>query len=193
MTDALEFIRRIDNWEKPPDYLFRVGEEHYKWPGEFTDEAKIAGPSKRIPKEVGTDYVPLQSRMGFVHARAQVTVHADGMALHDLALKLWMEHMSEIGQTPDADLFDPVALELLDEESGRSRAKLIRLLQWVDGRKELKRLQEKYKLEFHDGTFLWSLITSKQYVMPADSEEVPQEVIDAHAEPVYDEYIEEAQ
>jgi hypothetical protein len=161
------------------DLAMFVGQQ-YRWPSDFADEARIQGVSKAIPKSAIPLIEPGHTRLACIHPKAIAVVHADGMTLHDLAEELVREHT-------DSSETERNANDLIGPE-GQSALALIDLLKKAEKAKDLKRLEEKYEIEYLPGFFGFTYVTGLEYVCNLGETELPEELADKGIEPVIVEY-----
>jgi len=155
------------------DLCMWVGEKHYPWPNDFSDEAKRDGVSKRVPRKAIPYIEPGRTRLALIHPKAIVRVTAEGMTLYDLAVELTVEHAAPFAPAgwiePQVEKF--VEAELLCD--GQSTSGLTALLRKAQKAKDLKRLEEKYGIEYQAGVFGWCPLTAVHYVAQAGESEIP--------------------
>ena len=178
-----------------------VGKESYPWPHDFIEEARVQGVSLAVSKASIPDYDPGKTRLALAHPRAIVTVTADRMILADLAIELVREYVvgSCVEPTPEhraeliarwSDPGEPLEWDLAyaydklmvveSDQDGIKWANTLAMCFWLreaDKKKDLKRLEKKYGIEYQIGWLGFTFLTNIQYVARDDEEELPLELI----------------
>ena len=176
----------------PPDIAQYWGIGYYPWPQIAADENDKQGVSRMVPKTAIPDVEVGMTRIVGLHARAIVTVHADGMTLRDLLTELLGEYV----------FVEPLAFLGIDWEKyistdpqypefpqGITRRAFVNLLQVADEKNDLERLEEKYGIRYHGGFFGYGWLTSVQWVAPTAGTPLPEELRGVPAiRPVHVEY-----
>lgn len=186
-----------NNTYHPPDIAQFWGTGYYPWPQIAADENEKQGISRMVPKTAIPKIEVGMTRMVGLHARAIVTVHAEGMTLRDLLKELVEEHAEEIGALMhDAELdwaaYISVNPQYTEFPQGVTRRPFINLLQKADEEGDLERLEEKYEIRYSGGFFGFGWATSVQWVAPTTDTPLPEELRGvAGIKPVYVEYDDE--
>lgn len=171
-----------------PDLLMWVGEEHYRWPHEFFDEAERVGVSKRVPREAVPYIVPGETRLALIHPRAIVEATAKPYEVYDLAVELALEY----APLPEQGEYDDWAIDYANEHLMDSEwhhtMELIRLLADAEFAGGLDWLEEKYGIEYHPGVFMFTYLTGVQYVLRSGESKLPADLRGTGAEAVRVEY-----
>lgn len=137
--------------------LMWVGEYHYPWPHDFSDEVKSVGLSKRVAESAIPLIVPGRSRLALIHPRAIV----------QLRVGMVEELCRSLGFTLP-DLGDDT---ITADQVGRALA----ALEKTDP-KGYDALVEKMGISYHAGIFGYVWLTGLQYVCRPDEEEAPEEL-----------------
>jgi len=156
------------------DLMMWVGKKPYPWPNDFSDEADRDGVSKRVSRKSIPEIVPGETRLVLIHPRAIVKVTVEGMDLYDLAWELVCEHGAAIEYDADQEVDDYITANLITE--GQSTSGLTDLLRRAGKAKDLKRLEEKYGIEYHAGVFGYAWLTAVHYVLKAGESEPPSDL-----------------
>jgi len=152
------------------DLCMFVGENHYPWPNDFSEEAQRVGVSKRVSRKSIPHIVPGETRLVLIHPKAIVKVTAEGMGLWDLAAELVLEHIVH-AKGYGEDWLDRFILgNIFDEQAGEYTSGLTRMLRAAERAKDLKRIEEKYGIEYFPGVFGWCPLSGIQYVAKSDDE-----------------------
>ena len=180
-----------------PDYGRVVGKESYPWPHDFSDEAKVQGVSLAVSKSAIPDYEPGRTRLALIHPRAVVKVTTDDMTILDLATELVCEFVRGCPAEPNPEektamlarwgednkldweiayVFDKM---LTYNDDGRlvNTLELCYWLREADRAGDLKRLEEKYGIEYGLGWFGFVYLSSIQFVAVDETDELPPELI----------------
>ena len=160
------------------DLLMFVGKEPYPWPNDFSEEAMEIGVSKRIPRMAIPEIEPGVSRLALIHPKAIVRVTAEGMDLYGLARELMCEHGDTIECEADQEVDEVIQALLVCPYEGESMSGLTNLLRDAEKAKDLKRLEEKYGIEYQAGVFGFCYLTAVHYVAQAKESEIPADLED---------------
>ena len=192
---------------KTPDIGMRAGAEHYPWPHDFIEEAECQGVSKAIPRSAIPYIKRGRTRLVIRHPKAIVYVTSEQFTLYDLAMELINEHADEPDQVVKADIVrkwidtEEATLEdwkhayilefMLDTESGRNKLGIPYFLRKAERAGDLKRIEEKYGLQYASGWIGYTFLTGIQYVAKGDEDELPEDLVGTGVEMVRVEYDEE--
>lgn len=177
------------------DLLMWVGAgTAYPWPNDFSDEAFAMGVSKRVNRKAIPEIVPGETRLALIHPRAIVRVTAEGMDLYNLAWELASEYESrKIEGLTDQEMDEYVTQHLICLEENKSMSRLTFLLREAEKVNDLKRLEEKYGIEYSPGVFGFCYLTAVHYCLRDDESEIPEDLEDvAGIKAVRMDYSEEA-
>jgi hypothetical protein len=168
------------------DLAMWVGEEHYPWPIDFIEEARKQGVSKQIPKTAIPMIEPGKTRLVLIHPRALVTVNTDGMTMMDLALELEREIIGHFEDDEEDEAREYMLQHIIDPETGRNMPKLTEWLKEAEIADfvDLKRLEEKYGIEYHPGFIGYTFLTGMQWIAPDEATDLPKELRGYGIEPV---------
>ncbi len=179
-----------------PDIAMCVGVKYYPWPQDFSEEAKTQGVSKAISRKIIPYIDAGETRLVLIHPRAIVGVMAENMSLVDLGLELVNEYVNGTDleppsenkakmvaawiTSPEADEDDWMLAYVLDKlvniPEVVNKLRMCSLLREADEAKELKRLEEKYKIQYSLGFFGYTYISGVQYAARDNEEELPDEL-----------------
>lgn len=139
------------------DLLMWVGEQHYPWPHDFSDEVKAVGLSKRVAESAIPLIEPGRTRLAVIHPKVFVEL-AEGRSIEELA--------GDLGLT-----LPEVEDGITAEQIGRALA----LLETSDT-KAYENLVERMGISYHPGIFGYVWLTGIQYVCRQGEEDAPEEL-----------------
>jgi len=140
------------------DLLMWVGEQHYPWPHDFSDEVKRMGLSKKIPKSAIPLIVPGRTRLALIHPKVTIEL-GEGHTSDELARRLGLDE----GETGDEmRTADQVRRALAQLEGADAPA--------------YEALMEAMELTYGPGIFGYVWLTGIQYVCGEDEEDAPEEL-----------------
>lgn len=139
------------------DLLMWVGEQHYPWPHDFSDEVKSVGLSKRVAESAIPLIDPGQTRLAVIHPRAFVQVRSGMVEDFCRALGFILPDLGDEGITADQLGRALAALEASDSKAYDS-------------------LIEEMGITYHPGIFGYVWLTGLQYVCRPDEEDAPEEL-----------------
>lgn len=153
------------------DIAMCIGQEHYPWPSDFSDEAKSLGVSKQIPRTAIPSIDPGKSCLVLIHPHVLISVNTPGMTLIDLGIELEGDLCRKVYTLDGARAW--VMENLIDAETGHSKLCFIDLLKQAELESKLKRYEEKYNIKYHYKFIGYTYLTGIQYVAKDSESQLP--------------------